>query len=64
MNVIFNEIRDRMDWQDDVIATWCERHPQESLMLEGKKGVHTWMILMTTTMMSLKKGVVEVFKEI
>jgi hypothetical protein len=25
-------------------------------MLEGKKGVHTWMILMTTTMMSLKKG--------
>jgi hypothetical protein len=33
-------------------------------MLEGKKGVHTWMILMTTTMMSLKKGVVEVFKEI
>jgi hypothetical protein len=49
MNVVFNEIRDRMDRQDTVIATWCEGHPQrvpnarrqERLMLEGKKGVHT-----------------------
>jgi hypothetical protein len=28
MNVVFNEIRDRMDRQDAVIATWREEHPQ------------------------------------
>ena len=28
MNVMFNEIRDRMDRQDAVIATWRERRPQ------------------------------------
>ena len=28
MSVMFNEIQDRMDRQDDVIATWHERHPQ------------------------------------
>ena len=28
MNVMFNEIRDRMDRQDAVIATWHERRPQ------------------------------------
>ena len=28
--------------------------PKESLMLEGKKGVCVWMILMTTTRMTLK----------
>ena len=28
MNVMFNEIRDQMDRQDTVIATWQERHPQ------------------------------------
>jgi hypothetical protein len=28
MDVLFNEIRDRMDRQDDVIATWREGRPQ------------------------------------
>jgi hypothetical protein len=28
MNVLFNEIRDRMDRQDAVIATWREGRPQ------------------------------------
>ena len=28
MNMVFNEIRDRMDKQDAVIATWHEGHPQ------------------------------------
>ena len=28
MNVVFNEIRDRMDMQDTVIATWRKGHPQ------------------------------------
>jgi hypothetical protein len=28
MNVVFNEIRDRMDRQDAIIATWHEGHPQ------------------------------------
>ena len=28
MNVVFNEIQDRMDRQDAVIATWREGHPQ------------------------------------
>jgi hypothetical protein len=28
MNVVFYEIRDRMDRQDAVIASWCEGHPQ------------------------------------
>ena len=28
MNVLFNEIRDRMDRQDAIIATWREGHPQ------------------------------------
>jgi hypothetical protein len=26
MNVVFNEIRDRMDKQDAVVATWREGH--------------------------------------
>jgi hypothetical protein len=30
MNVVFNEIRDRMDKQDAVIATWREGHPQRA----------------------------------
>jgi hypothetical protein len=30
MNVVFNEIRDRMDKQDAVIATWLEGHPQRA----------------------------------
>jgi hypothetical protein len=34
--------------------------PKESLMLKGKKGVHPWMILMTTTSMSSKmKSIIE-----
>jgi hypothetical protein len=33
--------------------------PKELLMLEGKKGVHTWMILMMTTMMSSKMKIIE-----
>jgi hypothetical protein len=28
MDVVFNEIQDRMDRQDVVIATWHEGHPQ------------------------------------
>ena len=28
MGVVFNEIRDRMDRQEAVIATWREGHPQ------------------------------------
>jgi hypothetical protein len=47
MNVVFNEIRDRMDKQDAVITTWHEGIPKESLMLEGKKGVQTLMIMKT-----------------
>ena len=31
MNVVFNEIRDWMDRQDVVIATWHEGHPQRVL---------------------------------
>ena len=54
MNVVFNEIRDRMDRQDIVIATLHEEHLQRVLMLEGKKGVCAWMILMMTTRMSSK----------
>jgi hypothetical protein len=30
MNVVFNNIRDRMDRQDAVIATWHEGHPRKS----------------------------------
>jgi hypothetical protein len=44
--------------QDAVIATWREGHPQR-VMLESKKSVHTWMILMMTTMMSLKMKVIK-----
>ncbi|KAL6347436.1 hypothetical protein AAG906_025151 [Vitis piasezkii] len=42
MNVVFSDIRDRMDRQD------------APLMLEGKEGVRALMILMTTMRMSLK----------
>jgi hypothetical protein len=31
MNVVFNEIRDRMDRQDAVVAAWGEEHPQKVL---------------------------------
>ena len=30
MNLVFSEIRDRMDKQDAVIATWREGHPQKA----------------------------------
>ena len=33
MNVMFNEIRDRMDRQDAVIATWHEGRPQGGLYI-------------------------------
>ena len=54
MNMVFNDIRDWMDRQDAVIASLHEEHPQRAPMLEGKKGVHMWMILMPTMRMSLK----------
>ena len=44
MDVMFNEIRDRMD--RDVL--------KEAFMLEGKQGVHPWTILMATMRMSSK----------
>ena len=53
MDVMFNEIRDRMDRQDAVIAIW-RVVLKEALMLEGKQGVHPWMILMMTMRMSSK----------
>jgi hypothetical protein len=54
MNVVFNEIRDRMDRQELLLRLGVRDIPKEPLMLEGKKGVHKWMILMTTMMMSSK----------
>ncbi|RVW18237.1 RNA-directed DNA polymerase-like [Vitis vinifera] len=39
MNVVFNDIRDRMDRQDAVIASLREERTQRALMLEGKEGV-------------------------
>ena len=70
MDVMFNEIRDRMD--RDVL--------KEAFMLEGKQGVHPWTILMATMRMSSKvkriklhwtvgscqgeKGVVEVSEQV
>jgi len=54
MDMVFNEIRDRMNRQGAIIATWREERPKESLMLEGKKGVRPWMILMMTMRMSSK----------
>ena len=61
MNGVFHEIQDLMDRQDAVIATWhgIRGIPKESLMLEGKKGVHMWMILMTTTRMSSKMKMIK-----
>lgn len=54
MDVVFNEIWDRMDRQDTIIAAWRQECPQRVLNAEGKKGVRPWMILMTTTRMSSK----------
>ena len=54
MNVVFNDIRDRMDRQDDVIASLREERPRRAPNVEGKEGVRALMILMTTMRMSLK----------
>ena len=59
MNVVFNDIQDWMDRQDAVIASLCEEHPREPLMLEGKEGVRALMILMTTMRMSLKMKMIK-----
>jgi hypothetical protein len=59
VNMVFNEIWDRMDRQNAVIVSWREVHPKESLMLEGKKGVHMQIILMTTTRMSSKMKMIK-----
>ena len=53
MNVVFNEIRDQIDKQL-LLLLGVRSIPKESIILEGKKGMHTWMILMTTTRMSSK----------
>ena len=54
MNVVFNNIRDRMDGQALLLLLCVRIVPKEPLMLEGKEGMCTWMILMTTMRMSLK----------
>ena len=59
MNVVFNDIRDRMDRQDVVIASLHEERPRRALMLEGKEGVRALMILMTTMRMSLKMKMIK-----
>ena len=59
MNVVFNDIRDRMDRQDVVIALCVRSIPEEPLMLEGKEGMRALMILMTTMRMSLKMKMIK-----
>jgi hypothetical protein len=59
MNVVFNEIRDRMDRQDTVIATWCEGHPQRVLNARRQERRANIDILMTTTMMSSKMKMIK-----
>jgi hypothetical protein len=40
MNVVFNEIRDWMDKQDAVIATWREGHPQRAPNARTQESTH------------------------
>ena len=53
MNVVFNDIRDRMDRQDTVIASLHEEHPQRAPNARRQER-RAWMILMPTMRMSLK----------
>ena len=59
INVVFNDIRDRMDRQDAIIASLHEERPRRAPMLEGKEGVHALTILMTTMRMSLKMKMIK-----
>ncbi|RVW80678.1 hypothetical protein CK203_044322 [Vitis vinifera] len=54
MNVVFNDIQDRMDRQDAVIASLQEEVPKEPLMLEARKAC----------LRQGEKGVVEVSEEL
>jgi hypothetical protein len=54
MDVMFNEIRDRMIGKMPLLLVGARDVLREALMLEGKQGVHPWMILMVTTRMSSK----------
>ena len=49
-------MRFRISWTGKILLLLvCVKSvPKEPLMLEGKKGMRAWLILMTTTRMSLK----------
>jgi len=54
MNVVFNEIWDRMDRQDAIIAAWREERTQRVPNAKRQEKRRPWMILMTTTRISSK----------